>query len=468
MNRPTVTRHRRRIRLVPVVAALAATTAGVAITITAGGSAPERPLRYHAGARGLLIGGATANDTLTAEPAWATLLGQEFNDVTPRDALMWDATEPYRGSFTFANGDAVVRFAQAHGQTVRGSALVRHSGLPAWVATTPPAQLLAAMRAHITGLAGHYAGQIHAWDVVSEALGDDGGPRESPWLRAIGPSYVAEAFRAARAADPTARLYLAEVDAEGLNAKSDGLYALVRSLLAGGVPVDGVGIAVGTAPPTLARNLERFAGLGLDVAITQLPAGSADGYRAGLEACLAVPRCVSYTVWNIKDLFDDRLRPTPAYRAVRDALREAVRPPEPAPAGDAPTAALGTLPPTTGRAGGSRGSPEAVALSRAACRVAFSVVSQWPEGFQAEVRVTNATATAVNGWTLRWMFPSGQTIGQLWSGTGRQAGAAVSVSNLDWNARIPPAGFATFGFLASGPAAAGPTGFTLNGAACAG
>lgn len=100
--------------------------------------------------------------------------------------------------------------------------------------------------------------------------------------------------------------------------------------------------------------------------------------------------------------------------------------------------------------------------------MAYSIVNQWPGGFQGEVRLTNTGGMAITGWELRWSFPNGQTITQLWNGGYTQQGADVTVSNASWNATIAPGATQSFGFLATWQTSnQPPSNFRLNGTACA-
>jgi xyloglucan-specific exo-beta-1,4-glucanase len=103
------------------------------------------------------------------------------------------------------------------------------------------------------------------------------------------------------------------------------------------------------------------------------------------------------------------------------------------------------------------------------CTVVYTVTNQWSGGFQGDVKLTNTSTAAVNGWTLAWTFANGQVISQLWNGTATQSGAAVTVTNLSYNGTIAPNGTVDLGFLASwnNSANARPTSFTLNGGRCA-
>ncbi|WP_432103833.1 endo-1,4-beta-xylanase [Streptomyces sp. bgisy091] len=315
-------------------------------------ASPETTLHELASAQGRYFGSATDNSELT-DTAYTAVLGSEFGQITPGNSMKWDTTEPVQGQFKFAKGDVITDFGRQHGQSVRGHTLVWHSQLPSWVGALPPEQVEPAMVNHITEVATHYRGAVTAWDVVNEPFNEDGTYRTSPFHTAMGSDYIATALRAAHAADPEAKLYLNDYNIEGLGAKSDAMYALVTELLAEGVPLDGVGMQAHLAvqygfPYEMRANMQRFADLGLDVAVTeldvrmQLPADAtklatqSSYYQRVVEACLAVERCVGVTVWDWTDkyswvpstfpgqgaanLYDENLLPKPALAAVRTAL----------------------------------------------------------------------------------------------------------------------------------------------------
>jgi endo-1,4-beta-xylanase len=254
-----------------------------------------------------------------------------------------------------------VAFARQHNQVVRGHTLVWHNQVPRWLteASFTPAELADILRQHIAEEASHFRGAVDAWDVVNEPFNEDGTWRDTIWFRALGPDYVRMAFEWAQAADPEARLYLNDYNVESIGPKSNAMYTLVQDLLASGVPVQGVGFQAHLSmdkdfPSTLRENLERFAALGLELAITEadvrmrLPATpdklavQAEYFARLAQACLDVPPCVSFTVWGFADahswvsrrfegygaatLFDDRVQPKPAYAAVSDVLRATVSP----------------------------------------------------------------------------------------------------------------------------------------------
>jgi endo-1,4-beta-xylanase len=304
------------------------TLLGLVVTTILGILAPHLPgvaaaaaitLREAAASRGVLIGSAVATGPLRDDAAYQAKLGTEFSTVTPEDDMKWARVEPVRGQYDFSGGDRLVEFAAAHGQTVRGHTLVWHHSLPAWLTSGgfTADQLRAILKAHIETMVTRYRGRVTIWDVVNEPLAEDGTLRPGFWLDNLGPGYLADSFRWARAADPTAKLYLNEYGTEGGTAKARGLFALVTGLKAQGVPLDGIGFQTHKLDTTrlsgLADTMRRFAALDLDVAVTELdvrmplPANAdrlarqADVYGRAVSACLAVPRCRSITTWGFTD-----------------------------------------------------------------------------------------------------------------------------------------------------------------------
>ncbi len=339
-----------RLAMLAASAAMTATALGVAATAVPAAAAGT-PLRQLAEAKGKYFGTALvvsnlSNSTLTG------VAGTQFDMVTPGNEMKWDTTEPSNGSFNFGPGDQIVAFAKAHSDRVRGHNLVWHSQLPSWVSSLPSNQVQAAMETHITTEVNHYKGQVYAWDVVNEPFNDDGTFRADAFSNAMGSGYIADAIRTAHAADPNAKLYLNDYNIEGENAKSNAMYSLVQSLISQGVPISGVGLEshfiLGQVPSTMLANMQRFAALGVDVAVTelddriQLPATSANlaqqatDYSTVVNDCLAVTRCVGVTQWGVGDadswipgffsgfgaatMYDQNYNPKPAYTATQTAL----------------------------------------------------------------------------------------------------------------------------------------------------
>jgi endo-1,4-beta-xylanase len=300
----------------------------------------------------------------THDQPYRDLLASEFTSLSAENQMKWDHLRPAQDVYAFEDADAIMEFAEANGQVVRGHTLMWHSQNPAWLeqGDFTPAQLREILRDHIETVVGRYAGRMQQWDVVNEIFDDAAALRTSGnlWLRELGPEIIADCFRWAHAADPEALLFVNDYNVDGLNPKSDAYYALVQELLADGVPIHGfstqghLSIRYGF-PGDLADNLQRFADLGLQTAVTELdvrmdlPEGGepteeqlaqqADYYRRVTEAALSVEGCESLTLWGVLDryswvpgtfpgqgaatvLWDDHSR-KPAYYAVQDALAEA-------------------------------------------------------------------------------------------------------------------------------------------------
>jgi endo-1,4-beta-xylanase len=267
---------------------------------------------------------------------------REFNGVTPENEMKWDATEPSRNGFRFTSADQIVSHAQSKGMKIRGHTLVWHAQLPSWVSGLSTGDLRTAMTNHINGVMGHYKGKIYAWDVVNEAFADGGAVgslRSSVFTQKLGNGFIEEAFRAARAADPNAKLCYNDYNIDDANAnKTRGVYNMVRDFKARGVPIDCVGLQshFGNPPSNYQQNIAQFAALGVDVQITELDVGGsgstqADAYRRVTQACMAVSRCTGITVWGITDkyswrsgdtplLFDGNFNKKAAYDAVLSAF----------------------------------------------------------------------------------------------------------------------------------------------------
>ncbi len=315
-------------------------------------------LRSLAQARHFYIGSTVNVDALRNEPVYSATLAREFNMVTPEVSMKFSETEPRPGVYTFAKADSIVSFAQAHQMQVRGHNLVWYTDLPAWLTggAFTRDQLITILRDHIITEVTRYRGQVNIWDVVNEAVGDNGGLRDSIWLRGIGPQYIDMAFQWAHQANPQARLFYNDYGGEGLGLKSDAIYALVKGMLQRGVPIDGVGLQMHISldrypnPQDVLANMQRLTALGLEVQITEMDVKTQDDARplpAKLDAeaqlygemlytCLSVRRCTAFVMWGFTDahswipaytghpdyplIFDAQYRPKPAYFALQQAL----------------------------------------------------------------------------------------------------------------------------------------------------
>jgi endo-1,4-beta-xylanase len=284
---------------------------------------PTTP-RAAAEAIGRLFGAALNSGYLNSDSVYGGIAGAEFNYVTPEWEMKWDPTEPSPNQFNFAPADGIMAFASEHGMSIKGHTLVWHYSLPAWVSKLTTAEdLRAAMTNHIQAVVGRYAGRIKAWDVVNEALTDSTPTsyRDTIFFNLLGETYIDQAFRAARAADPSALLFYNEANIDWSSDKLDMTYRLVQRLLAAGVPIDGVGFQMhvtAEGAPTqegMAAALKRFTDLNLLVNFSELDVrvGTLAGDQAAkfevqrrryhdlVAACAQNSKCMSVTIWGVTD-----------------------------------------------------------------------------------------------------------------------------------------------------------------------
>jgi endo-1,4-beta-xylanase len=340
------------------------------VLVTAGSSCFAQSLRAYADKIGILIGAAVDPSKLT-EDAYAATIAREFNMVEPENGMKWGAIRPNQKTFNFKPGDQVVAFAQGHRMKVRGHCLVWQKYNPAWLmkGQFTSEQLSDLLREHIGTVMKHYAGQVFAWDVVNEAFDESGGFEHSIWydspgigLAGKGTAYLEQAFRWARAAQPEALLFYNDYDAEGLNAKSDAIYAMVKDFKRRGVPIDGVGLQahifnLSTKEiSSISDNIARLTALGVEVHITEMDAAlplngkgkllnksdlkkQAEIYRLVAKACLQHRGCTAFQIWGFTDkyswipgytkgakgkalLFDESYAPKPVYNALREVFQQ--------------------------------------------------------------------------------------------------------------------------------------------------
>ena len=169
--------------------------------------------------------------------AATSCIAAQFNSISPENALKWENVHPQPGKYDFALADQYVAFGQQHHMFIVGHNLVWHNQVPAWVFHDDKGNLLtrdallARMRDHIQTVVGRYKGRIQSWDVVNEALNEDGTLRQSLWYKIIGDDYIEKAFEYAHEADPQAQLTYNDYNLEN-DAKRNGAIALVKKLQA--------------------------------------------------------------------------------------------------------------------------------------------------------------------------------------------------------------------------------------------
>jgi len=313
---------------------------------------------------GVSLGGMLPDDYAPEELA---LITEQFSVVTPENCMKPESIQPREGEFTFAQADALLAFAEAHGKRATGHCLVWHQQCPEWFfrdgdGPAGRALVLQRMRAHIHTLVGRYRGRIFGWDVVNEAV-DDGEAelRDTPWLRQVGEDFLAQAFHFAREADPDVQLYYNDYSIE-MPVKRAKTLRLLAGLREAGAHVDAVGIqghwVLDQVPfAELDEAIDLFAQTGVKVMITELDLSmlpwdeaAGDPYVDGCPPELLERQAEQYAelfriflrhrqvitrvaFWNPHDgrswlnafpyprtnyplLFDRQCRPKPAYAAV--------------------------------------------------------------------------------------------------------------------------------------------------------
>jgi endo-1,4-beta-xylanase len=297
-------------------------------------------LKVHAAASGLLFGCAVAPALLDQDPAYAALIRDQASILVAENVMKWGPLRPTPTTYNFDPADALVAFAERNHMKIRGHNLCWHRQLPTWFASVAtPANARALLVSHIETVAGRYAGRMHSWDVVNEAIepkdARPDGFRLSPWLKLAGPDYIELAFQTARRADPQALLtyndYGIENEAPEAEAKRAAVLLLLRRLRARRVPIDAVGIQshIAAAPaaqstdpkftygPGLVRFLRDLRELDLQVFLTEMDVNDralppdlpgrdravAETYQRYLSTVLADPAVKAVLTWGITDRY---------------------------------------------------------------------------------------------------------------------------------------------------------------------
>ena len=364
---------------------LALTTCGTATCVRGSGlagvldSAPAAAssrtlssLREVAASRGILFGSMVLKSTMVSVPKYSDLVAQQCGIIVPGDELKWVSLRPSPGQFDFTDGDWIEQFACSHRMPFRGHTLVWEAALPKWfVSTVNLDNAKRVLLSHIHTVVGHYAGQMHSWDVVNEGIQiEDGRPdglKVTPWLLYLGPEYIDLAFHAAHEADPRAILVYNENDLEPENnateQKRRAVLTLLTRLVKNGVPIHGLGIQAhvyaetDVAGPGFKRFLQGVENLGLTILVTELDVRDRDlpgdiavrdaqvakQYYHFLSSTLQFKSVKTVLTWGLSDrftclskrrpredglpvrplLFDADLQPKPAFDAVMRAFNEA-------------------------------------------------------------------------------------------------------------------------------------------------
>ncbi len=308
---------------------------------------PGERLRTLADAHGLELGYASLVE-ISEQPdaaVYERIAGAEFNMVTAENSMKWGYINPEPDRWRYEDADRLVGVAKANNQALHAHALVWYTQLPPWVMNSEVMAREGLMNGFIDAMVSRYNADVAVWDVVNEALSEDGGMRPSIWYEAMGESHIDKAFQRTRSAGATGQLIYNDYDIAMPGPKSDGLIALMTRLVNDGVPVDGVGFQMHLNADFadftgVSETFAKVRDLGLDVYITELDVSILDGqteaqqaevYAGVLAACLNEPACKALQIWGFTDryswrkahnplILDENYQPKPAYQALQEGF----------------------------------------------------------------------------------------------------------------------------------------------------
>jgi endo-1,4-beta-xylanase len=230
-------------------------------------------------AKDFLIGAAVNTRTIESS---SELLAYHFASLTAENEMKFGSLHPEENIYTFEDADKIAAFARSHGKKLRGHTLVWHNQTSDWVFQqsnghrTDRQTLLTRMKSHIHTVMKRYRNDIYCWDVVNEAIADEGPQllRDSKWLEIIGPDFIAKAFEYAHEVDPQALLFYNDYN-ECHPEKRDKIITLIKSLQEQSIPIHGIGLQAhwNLSQPSMndiRTAIERYAGLGLKIQITEM------------------------------------------------------------------------------------------------------------------------------------------------------------------------------------------------------
>ena len=310
---------------------------GLSVLASPACAVPGANLRRAAAGAGRQFGAAIEPQHIEQDGDFARLVQQQCGLLTAENAMKWNQLRPSRDRFDFAQADRVAAIAAHNKVPMHGHCLVWHEANPDWLThSLSPRNARALLSGHIETVVNRFAGRVTSWDVVNEAVERNDrrpdGLRKSMWLQALGADYLELAFRAAHAADPKARLALADYgleydDEPWMVEKRGTMLILLRNLISRGVPIHILalqGHLLGDRPAAFGKGLSEFlsavADLGLDVFITELDVNdqntpgspsqrdqaAAEIYGRFLETVLRVPAVKSVVTWGLSDRYTSK------------------------------------------------------------------------------------------------------------------------------------------------------------------
>lgn len=310
---------------------------------------PENTLKTLVARHGIRIG--SFYDYAFNDATHDKIFAEEFNAMTV--GMFWGGVlYPDGPELVFSETDKVMSLAKALGMEIFSQTLVWFDDIPEWLKATPLNQVETVMNKHIDTVVGRYRGEVDFWNVVNEAIDENGNIRlNHRWAEAMGADYISKAFIRAHAADPNSILYYNEYDIETNEAKFNGTKKLLQDLQGKGIPVHALGwqmhVKPGSFDPaTLLARLNEIADMGLDNYITELDVelpeeptaadyeAQKQTYKLAIETFLKARRHKTLVFWGLRDgspywltnghplLFDENFTKKPAYDGVQEALWE--------------------------------------------------------------------------------------------------------------------------------------------------
>jgi endo-1,4-beta-xylanase len=226
-----------------------------------------------------LIGAALNAAQIEEKDAVAdALIKQQFSVITPENIMKCEIIHPEWNRYDFTLADKIVEYGKKNKIAIVGHTLIWHSQLSPFIKSIQSSDSLRTfLTNHIQTIASRYDGKIKGWDVLNEALEEDGSLRKSIFLQKLGEDYIVEAFRTAQKAAPNTELYYNDYNIEQPK-KRAGAIAMIKKIQAAGVRIDGIGIqghwrAYNVPLKEIEASINEFAALGIKVMFTELDLG---------------------------------------------------------------------------------------------------------------------------------------------------------------------------------------------------
>lgn len=270
---------------------------------------------------GTALNGAQINGS---DEASLEILKSHFNSIVAENVMKSGPMQPRKGEFNFTDSDKFVELGKAHNLHIVGHTLIWHSQAPRWFFTDDEGndvskeELTKRMETHIKTIVGRYKGQIKGWDVVNEAILDDGSWRDSKFYQILGEDFMKLAFQFAHEADPEAELYYNDYSM-ALPGKRGGVVKMVENLQKQGVKIDGIGMQghIGLDHPEIEefeKSILAYSNLGVTVMITELDMSVLPSPRRDVGADVATSFEYQQTInpyteglpADVQKKFDDR------------------------------------------------------------------------------------------------------------------------------------------------------------------